>query len=46
MILLKSETMDLKSDPNALAKGIVIESKLDVGKGSSITVLVQSGTLK
>jgi translation initiation factor IF-2 len=37
---------DLKANPNRLAKGTVIEAKLDKGRGSVATVLVQNGTLK
>ncbi|HEX7272663.1 MAG TPA: translation initiation factor IF-2 [Casimicrobiaceae bacterium] len=45
-ILLRAEVLELKSPKEALAKGIVIESRLDKGKGPLATVLVQSGTLK
>ncbi|HTP48109.1 MAG TPA: translation initiation factor IF-2, partial [Casimicrobiaceae bacterium] len=45
-ILLRAEVLELKSPKDALAKGIVIESRLDKGKGPLATVLVQSGTLK
>ena len=46
MILLKAETMGLKGNPKSLSSGVVIESKLDTGKGVSITVLVRRGILK
>jgi len=45
-ILLRAEVLELKAPRDAMAKGIVIESRLDKGKGPVATVLVQSGTLK
>lgn len=45
-IELQSELLELKSDPDASAEGIVIESKLEKGKGPVVTLLVKSGTLK
>ena len=45
-ILLRAEVLELKAPREAMAKGIVIESRLDKGKGPVATVLVQSGTLK
>ncbi|MAJ57407.1 MAG: translation initiation factor IF-2 [Candidatus Pelagibacter sp.] len=45
-ILLQSELLDLKTNSNKSAKGIVIESRLDKGKGPVSTILVTSGTLK
>ncbi|MFZ5518461.1 MAG: translation initiation factor IF-2 [Candidatus Zhuqueibacterota bacterium] len=45
-IIIESEMLELKANPNRLAKGVVIESKLDRGKGVVVTVLVQKGTLK
>ena len=45
MILLTAEVMELKSNPNRAARGLVIEAQLDKGKGSVATVLVQKGTL-
>src|SRR5256886_2817943 len=45
-ILLQAEVLELKAPRDALAKGIVIESRLDKGKGPLATVLVHSGTLK
>ena len=45
-ILLQAEVLELKAPKDAPAKGIVIESRLDKGKGPVATVLVQSGTLK
>ncbi|TZE83312.1 translation initiation factor IF-2 [Calorimonas adulescens] len=46
MILLLSDLLELKANPNKRASGVVIESRLDKGMGSVATVLVQSGTLK
>jgi translation initiation factor IF-2 len=45
-ILLQAEVLELKAPKNAPAKGIVIESRLDRGKGPVATILVHSGTLK
>ena len=45
-ILLQAEVLELKAPKDAPAKGVVIESRLDKGKGPVATVLVQSGTLK
>ncbi len=45
MIILISEVAELKSNPDRRASGVVIESKLDKGRGSVATVLVQKGTL-
>lgn len=44
-ILLQAEILDLKANPNRIAEGAVIESRLDRGRGSVATVLVQKGTL-
>ncbi|MCE2705944.1 MAG: translation initiation factor IF-2 [Proteobacteria bacterium] len=44
-ILLQSEVLELKAPINAPAKAVVIESRLDKGRGAVVTVLVQSGTL-
>lgn len=46
MLLLVSEVMELKANPKQPALGVVIESKLDKGRGSVGTVLIQTGTLK
>ena len=46
MVLLVAEMKELKANPNKKASGIVIEAKLDKGRGSIATVLVQDGTLK
>ena len=45
-ILLQSEILDLKANPDRTAEGTVIEAQLDRGRGSVATVLVQKGTLK
>lgn len=45
-ILLEADLLELKANPNRPAKGVVIESQLDKGKGITATVLVQKGTLK
>jgi len=45
-ILLQSEILDLKANPNRTAEGMVVEAKLDRGRGSVATVLVQKGTLR
>ena len=45
MILLTADVMDLKANPNRNARGIVIESLLDKGKGPVARILVQKGTL-
>ncbi|MBV8593690.1 MAG: translation initiation factor IF-2, partial [Caulobacteraceae bacterium] len=45
-ILLQAEVMDLKSNPDRTAEGVVIEAKLDKGRGAVATVLVKRGTLK
>ncbi len=45
MILLQSEVLELKANPNKLAAGHIIESRLDTGRGAVATVLVKEGTL-
>jgi translation initiation factor IF-2 len=45
-VLLQAEVLELKAPTEAMAKGIVIEARLDKGRGPVATVLVQSGTLK
>ncbi|MDQ3058550.1 MAG: translation initiation factor IF-2 [Pseudomonadota bacterium] len=45
-VLLQAEVLELKASVDSLAKGLVIEARLDKGRGPVATVLVQSGTLK
>ena len=44
-LALEAEVQELKANPDAHARGAVVESKLDIGKGSMATILVQNGTL-
>ncbi len=46
MILIQSEMLTLKANPNRIAKGTIIEAKLDPGRGAVATVLIQNGTLR
>ena len=46
MILLQADVMELKADPDLSARGIIIEAKLDRGRGPVATVLIQEGTLR
>ena len=46
LIALQAELLELKANPDRLARGIVIESELDKGRGPVATILVQQGTLK
>ncbi len=46
MILLQADLMELTANPNKLAKGTIVEGKLDKGRGPVATVLVQEGTVK
>lgn len=46
MILLLSDILELKADPDKPAKGTIIETKIDKGRGPVATVIVQEGTLK
>jgi translation initiation factor IF-2 len=46
MILLQSEVLELKANPDRKATGYVVESRLDVGRGAIATVLVKQGTLR
>jgi len=46
MLLLQSELLELKANPDRTARGTVIEAKLDKGRGPVATVLVQNGVLK
>ncbi len=45
-VTLVADMADLKANPNRLAKGTVVEAKLDTGRGPVATVLIQNGTLK
>ena len=45
-IHLQADLLNLKANPNRTARGVIIESKLEKGRGSVATVLVQKGTLK
>ena len=46
MILLQAEVMELKANPNKRARGVVVEARLDRGRGPVVTILVQEGTLR
>ncbi|MCH6257936.1 translation initiation factor IF-2 [Puniceicoccaceae bacterium K14] len=46
MVLLQAEVLELKANPKKAAEGIIIEAAVEVGRGSTATVLVQGGTLK
>lgn len=46
MVLLQAEVLELKANPDKNAKGVILEAKLDKGRGPVATVLVQSGSLK
>ena len=45
MVLLQADVLELKANPNRKARGLVIEAKLDKGRGPVATILVQKGTL-
>ena len=45
-ILLEAEVLELKANPDRMARGVVVESELDKGKGIVATVLVQKGSLR
>jgi len=46
LLLLQSDVLELKANPNKAARGTIVEAKLDRGRGPVATVLVQEGTLK
>lgn len=46
MIIIQSEMLELRANPNKLARGIVVEATLDRGRGPIATVLINEGTLK
>ena len=46
MILLQAEVLELKANPNKLARGTVVEAKLDKNRGPFATVLIKTGTLR
>ncbi|OGQ00399.1 MAG: hypothetical protein A2026_13735 [Deltaproteobacteria bacterium RBG_19FT_COMBO_46_12] len=46
LILLQAEVLELRANPEKYARGVIIESKLDKGRGPVATLLVQEGTLK
>jgi translation initiation factor IF-2 len=46
LILLQAEVMELKADPKGLLSGVVIEAKLEKGRGPVATLLIQEGTLR
>ncbi len=45
-VILEAEMLDLKANPDRRAQGVVVESRLDKGRGAIATVLIQKGTLK
>ena len=46
MVILDTEILELKANPDRMARGVVIEARVDKGRGSVATLLVQKGTLK
>src|SRR5204863_3308000 len=46
LILLQSELLDLRANPNRSAEGVVLEAKLERGRGAVATVLIQRGSLR
>ena len=45
-ILLQAEMLDLKANPDALASGVILESRVEKGRGAVVSVLISRGTLK
>ena len=45
MILLQAEILELRADPQQMAKGTIVEARLDKTQGPVATVLIQKGTL-
>jgi translation initiation factor IF-2 len=45
-LLLQAEVLELKANPDRIASGVVVEARLDQGKGAVTTILVQKGTLR
>lgn len=46
LVLLQAEMLELKADPKAPVEGVVIESQIEIGRGPTTSVIIQSGTLK
>jgi len=46
MVLLQAQILELKANPNRLAKGVIVEAKMSKGRGPVATLLVQNGTLR
>ena len=46
MVLLQAELMELKANPIAVSEAIVIEARMEIGRGPTATIIVQKGTLK
>lgn len=46
MILLQTEMLELKANPKKPAEGVIIETQIEIGRGATTSVIVQSGTLK
>jgi len=46
MILLQADLLELKANPKKPASGVIIEAQMEIGRGPTATVIVQSGTLK
>ncbi len=46
MVHLQTEMMELQADPSRMAQGVVIESRLDKGRGNTATILIQTGSLR